>query len=338
MVSDNKKDTIRKGGIAGMWDNLSRNNPNFSSLASTTIIFVVMVLVLSILAPRFLSARNVTNILTQSAAYLIMAVGMTFVLTTGGIDISLGSMIGLTTAVLGRFVVEQGGSWILGVALALVFGLILGLWNGLFVVKFTVPSIIVTLGSMTMFRGMAYSYIEGQIFYGYPEAFLFLARGRIFGIPMAVYIAFAVFLLGLYVMDHTKLGRHITALGGNEEAARLAGIPVKLLRLLVFANMGLLTGLATVILTARLGSSEATAGMGMEIHVIAAVVLGGTMLSGGRGLMFGTLLGVLILAVLENGLLLAGVSFFMQRVLLGLIFILVVAARSMRDKSITTAT
>ena len=328
------------GGIFALrakWKQLSQKYPNFGVLMSTFILFVLMITVLSIASPRFLTVRNLTNILAQSAAYIVLATGMTYVLTTGGIDISIGSMIGLTTSVLGTVIVRDEMPWVAGVLIALLVGALLGAWNGFFVVRFRVPSIIVTLGSMTMFRGLAYAYIEGQIYFGYPEGFLSLARGRFFGMGNSVWIAFAVFLIGLYIFTQTRLGRHITALGGNEEAARLAGIKTKLLRFLVFVNMGLLAGVATVLLTARLGSSEAVAGMGMEIHTIAAVVLGGTMLSGGRGLMLGTIMGGLILAVLENGLLLAGVGFFWQRVLLGLIFILVVAFRSFQDTKGTVA-
>ena len=306
--------------------------PYFNTLASTFLVLMIMLVVLAISSDKFLTARNITNILNQAAIYIVLGVGMTIVMTSGGIDISIGSLIGLTTSIVGTFVIALGFPWWMGIIIALVVGSLAGAFNGLFVVKLKVPSIIVTLGSMTMFRGLAYTVIDGKIYYGYDKAFLWLGRGKILGVPVPVCIAAIVFIVGWYFLDKTKTGRHIKAIGGNVEAARLAGIPVGKLRMLVFVIMGFLGGLATILATAKLGSSEGSAGGNVEMHTIAAVVVGGTALGGGVGLILGTLFGVIILAVLENGLLIAGVSYFMQRVLLGLIFILVVASRSFRQK------
>lgn len=322
----------KRGLIRRKWAQWSTHYPDFSSLMVTFFIFLGLFVLMAIGNPRFLASRNLINILTQSAMYVVMGVGMTLVLTIGGIDISIGSIVGIATGFIGGTIVAGGQPVWLGILVGLGIGVLCGMFNGFWITVLKIPAIIVTLGTWTMFRGLAYVYLGGTIHYNFPESFLWFARGRILGLPAPVWIAAVVFAAGYYFLYKTKTGRQITALGGNPEAARLAGIRVKWLTFLVFTINGLLAALATVIVTARLDSSAAGTGAGFEMHTIASVVVGGTSLFGGKGLMVGTLLGVLMLGIVENGLLLAGISFFWQRVLLGLIFVSVVGFRTVRSK------
>lgn len=318
--------------VVGKWNNMIKGYPDIKLLIFTVLILVVLIIGLGIAEPGFLRPTNLVNILIQGAIYVIMGVGMTLVLTTGGIDISIGSIVGLSTCFIGSSMMAHGYPFWVGILAGLIIGLACGAINGFFIVVLKVPPIITTLGTWTMLRGLANWYLGGTIYYNFPEQFVWLARGNIIGIPVPVIIAAIVLIWGQYFLTRTRTGRNIVALGGNEEAARLAGINVGKHRFLVYAIMGLLAGLAAVILAARLNSASSVIGGGMEMHTIASVVVGGTSLFGGRGFMLGTLLGVYILGVLENGLLLAGIDFFGQRVALGLIFILVVAARTFRQK------
>lgn len=311
---------------------LSSKYPNFNIMATTFLIFLGLFIIMALSSDVFLQKRNIINILTQSSIYLIMGVGMTLILTTGGIDISIGSMAGVITAIVGSVIMGLGYPVGIGIIIGLLVGIVLGSFNALFIVFFKVPPIIVTLGTWTMFRGLAYAYLKGTIYYGFPKSFLWIARGTILGIPIPVWIGLVVVVCGQYFLTKTKTGRHITALGGNKEAARLAGINVNRLKVLVYVLMGFLTGIATLITTARLDAAAAGTGAGFEMHTIACVVIGGTSLFGGKGLMIGTVLGVFMLGIVENGLLLAGISFFWQRVLLGFIFCCVVAFRTFRTK------
>lgn len=313
------------------WRRLGGDTADARTIKSTFLIFLGVFIVMAISSDVFLSPRNLRNILTQSSMYVVLAVGMTFVLTLGGIDISVGSMAGIITAVVGDIIVNQGMPVWLGILGGLGVGLLCGMFNAFWITFIRIPAIIVTLGTWTMFRGLAYVYLGGTIHYGFPRSFIGIARGVFLGLPIPVWIAAVVFIAGYYFLYKTRTGRHVTALGGNPDAARLAGINTKWISFMVFSLMGLLAGLATIIVTARLDSSAAGTGTGFEMHTIASVVIGGTSLFGGRGLLLGTLMGVLMLGVVENGLLLAGISFFWQRVLLGFIFVSVVGFRTYKE-------
>ncbi len=315
------------------WDKILEERPGLGILVSTALFGLILVLILTFASDRFLTVRNITNIFNQFSVYLILAVGMTLVMDTGGIDISVGSMVGIGTVILGTAVIRDGMAWWVGILLVMVGTTACGLFNALFVVKFKVPAIIVPLGTLTMFRGIAYVYQEGQTYFGFPPQIVWFSRTRLFGlIPLPVILSLVILVAGHIFLTRTRTGRHLSAVGGNEKAARLSGINVGFVRGLAFVIMGVLAGIAAVLNTARLDASQAVAGTGYELHVIASVVVGGTSLFGGKSLMIGTFLGVLILGILENGLLLAGVSYYFQRVFLGLIFILVVAFRTVREK------
>jgi ribose/xylose/arabinose/galactoside ABC-type transport system permease subunit len=328
-VAVEDKPTSWQGAIR-RWRRWGDVHPNFTSLATTFLLLLALVLIFYGINERFLSWRNITIILNQSAAYVILGVGMTLVITTKGIDLSIGAIVALVGTVLGLVLVTwQLPVW-LAIVAALATGALCGLFNGLWVARFLVPPLIVTLGTMALFRGIAYVALGHQILFGYPEAFLWIARARILGLSPAVYIAIAVVIWGYFFLNKTRTGQHITAVGGNEEAARLAGIDVARTRFIVYFIMGVLSALATMVWVARLNSAQAALAYGVEFHTIALVVLGGTSLFGGRGLIMGSVMGALILGVLENGLVIVGLSSFVQQVVIGLIFIAVVAFRTLQ--------
>jgi ribose/xylose/arabinose/galactoside ABC-type transport system permease subunit len=304
--------------------------PNVTSLATTFVLMVALVAIFYGISERFLSLRNVVIILNQSAAYVILGVGMTFVITTRGIDLSVGSMVALVGCVMGVTMVTWGQPVWLALVAGLVTGALAGVFNGLWVARFRVPPLIVTLGTMALFRGLAYVMLGHQILFRFPEQFLWLARARILGLAPSVYVAAIVAVWGYLFLNQTRTGQHIAAVGGNEEAARLAGIPVRRTKFLVYFIMGVLTSIASAVWLARLNSVQAALAYGVEFHTIALVVLGGTSLFGGRGLVMGSVMGALILAILENGLVMSGLTAFVQQVLLGLIFIAVVAFRTLQ--------
>ncbi|MEE9192087.1 MAG: ABC transporter permease [Candidatus Aerophobetes bacterium] len=314
------------------WKVMESTYPNFRVLVSLSLILLGMVITLSILSDKFLTIRNLTNIMTQCSIYIIMGVGMTMVLTTAGLDISIGSVVGLSTVFMGVAMTHLGYPTWVGISIGLIISILCGVFNAIFIVVLKVPPLIVTLGTLAMFRGLAYVYTAGELFFGFPKSFVWISRGRTLGIPMPIWIALVVLVLGYYLLKKTRTGCHITAIGGNEEAAALAGVNLRRLKFLVYVTSAFLAGLAAVIYTARLDAAQPTVGMGDEIHVLAAVILGGTSLFGGRGTMIGTLLAVVLLQVLSNGVLLVGIGFFWQQVLIGLIFVVVVALRTMREQ------
>ncbi|MBE0478197.1 ABC transporter permease [Candidatus Aerophobetes bacterium] len=315
--------------ILRKWKILEYAYPNFRVLTTLFLIFVAAMILLSNLNPRFFTVVNLTNIMTQCSIYVIMGIGMTLVLTTGGLDISIGSIVGLSTVLMGiTMVLLRYPTWA-GVLIGLAVATACGAFNGFFIVGCKVPPLIVTLGSLAVFRGLAYVLSEGELFFGFRRDFVWFSRGRVLAIPMPIWLAVIVFILGYYLLNKTVTGRHVTAIGGNEEAAAYTGVRIRRLKFLTYVLSGLLAGVAAIIYTARLNAAQPTIGMGDEIHVLAAVILGGTSLFGGRGTMLGTLLAVVLLQVVSNGVLLAGVGFFWQQVLIGLIFIIVVAFRTL---------
>lgn len=319
-----------------VWTDLLERHPDSGLLLSSLAILVLLIIIFSFTSERFFSQAVLVNVLTQTSIYVIAGVGMTLVLTSGGIDISIGSIIGLTATILGIVVIDLGYPAGIGLLVALAVGAVCGAFNGFLVAVVRVPAIIVTLGSLTFFRGLAYLLGEGRVYMRFPEVMVWLGAGTIAGIPVPVWIAAATVLWGHYFLKSTRRGQRIVAVGGNEEAARLAGINVVATKWLTFVIMGVLTGLTTIVIVARQDAAQAVMGFGIELHVIAAVVLGGTSLFGGKGLVLGTVLGALILGVLQTGLLLSGVAQFWQLVTLGLLLIVVVAARIAREGVGTT--
>jgi ribose transport system permease protein len=314
-------------GLKGLLD----HHPDTGLLLSSLGLLLALVVIFSFTSERFFSHAVMVNILTQTSIYVIAGVGMTFVLTSGGIDISIGSIIGLAATVMGMLMMDAGMPAIVAILAAFVVGALCGAFNGFLVAVIRVPPIIVTLGTLTFFRGLAYLLAEGRVFMRFPNPLPWLGDGRILGLPVPVYIAIMTVIGGHFFLTSTRLGQRITAVGGNEEAARLAGIDVVRTKFVTYVIMGLLTALTTIVIVARQDAAQAVFGFGIELHVIAAVILGGTSLFGGKGLVLGTVLGALILGVLNTGLLLSGVVQFWQLVALGLLLITVVAIRIARE-------
>lgn len=283
--------------------------------------FVVVVAFFSLTTDAFLTAPNLLNLLRQSAPILIVAVAMTFVITTGGIDLSVGSILGLVNALV-AITLAAGVPWPLAVALMLLLGLLVGAAQGWFVAFEGIPAFIVTLAGLSAIRGVALLITEG---YSVPIVstlpFVQIGRGWLFGIPFPAIIAAVAVVIGWVALTKTPFGRYVTGVGSNDEAVRRAGVDVRRVRLWVYALSGLAAAAAGLIIAARLGSGSSNAGVMFELEVIAAVVLGGTNLFGGRGTIIGTVLGALTIAVISNGLILSHISPFFTQIVTGAIIL-----------------
>jgi ribose transport system permease protein len=288
---------------------------------------------LSFATDRFLSVRNTLNILDQITVLGIMSVGMTFVILIGGIDLSVGSVLALSMMIMGW--VANIAGWPIGLAipLALLVSALSGLVVGLLVTSFRVPAFIATLAMMSVARGVANMITDGQQIVGFPDWFTMLAIDRHFGILTAtVFLMLAIVIVAWLFLKYRSEGRMLYAVGGNPEVARLAGINVPLVTIGVYVLCAVLAGLAGIVLAARLDAVQPSSGFGYELDTIAAVVIGGTSLSGGAGGIGGTLIGVLIIGVLRNGLNLLNVSPFLQQVIIGVVIVLAVGVETLRRK------
>ncbi len=279
--------------------------------------------------PNFLKSENLLNIANQIAVIAIIAIGMTMVIITGGIDLSVGSLLALSAVLAARFIrdfaggvgASFGGMMLACLAAILICGLI-GAFSGAMITRFAIPPFIVTLAMMLVGSGLAYILAEGQSIYQIPDSFVWLGRGAdCFSLPNAVVLMLVLYVLAHVLMSRMKLGRHLYAVGGNGEAARLSGVPVKRVLLFAYIASGLLAGLGGVIMASQLKSGSATYGNMYELYVIAAVVVGGTSLSGGEGRMLGTLTGAFTIAVIQNGMNLTNVESYTQKVVLGLVIL-----------------
>lgn len=286
----------------------------------TLVGLLVLCLILWILTPHFLTVSNLLNVAQQTSINAIIAVGLTFVIITAGIDLSVGSILAFAGVVL-AWALQAGMPLPLALLLGMGVGAVSGLVNGVLISYGRLPPFISTLGMMSVARGAALMFSDGRPLSGFDEGFRFLATGEIFYIPFPVIITGLVYLVAHFVLTRTKFGRYAYAIGGNEEAALLSGVNVKLQKAMVYGLSGLLSGLAAIILTARLNSAQPIAGIMYELDAIAATVIGGTSLMGGRGTIFGTLIGALIIGVLRNGLNLLDVSPYIQQVVIGSVII-----------------
>lgn len=292
----------------------------------TEISLFVLIGIVSAINTKFLTMYNILNIFRQVSIIGLIAFGMTFVIITGGIDLSVGATLGLTSMIMGLMIVK-GTSDLVAIPVALLLGVIFGGINGVLISKVKLQPFIATLATMTMFRG-----ITMIISNGIPAMELtrkshvldFFGQGQIFKIPFPMILLIVFLIVLLLLLQNTVFGRGVYAVGGNEEAARLSSIPVNKVKILVYVVSGFMSALAGVLLTSRLSSAQPTAGMGFELDAIAAVVIGGTSLAGGKGKIFGTFLGVLIIGVLNNGLNIIGVSAFYQQFIKGLVILLAV--------------
>ncbi|MER1987720.1 MAG: ribose ABC transporter permease [Solibacillus sp.] len=286
---------------------------------------LLIVAVVTILNPSFMTTDNILNILRQVSISALIAFGMTFVILTGGIDLSVGSTLALTGAVAATML-ASGMDPVLTMVAALALGAVLGAVNGVIIAKGKVAPFIATLATMTIYRGLTLVYTDGRPVsdLGNEISFQMLGKGYFFGIPVPVCTMILAFVALYIIMHKTTFGRRVYAVGGNEGASKLSGINVDRVKIAVYSLTGMLAALSALILTSRLNSAQPTAGTSYELDAIAAVVLGGTSLTGGKGWIFGTLVGALIIGVLNNGLNLIGVSSFFQQVVKGIVILIAV--------------
>ena len=283
--------------------------------------FLLLCLALSLLSDRFLTVGNLTNVLRQSTINLILSIGMTYVILTAGIDLSVGAVLALSTVVTADLL-QRGVPILPTVLLGLTLGGVLGMASGLLISRVKVPPFVATLGMMTVARGLALTYTQGRPITGLPDAFRYIGTGYLGPIPMPIIVAAVAFLTGYVLLTRTRMGMYIYALGNNPVAAHYTGIATSKYITFVYVLAGALAALAGMILVARLDSAQPTAGISYEFDAIAAVVVGGTSFAGGEGSLMGTLLGVLVISVLNNGLNLLNVSSFYQPLVTGVVIAL----------------
>jgi ribose transport system permease protein len=291
--------------------------------ASLIMALLVIVIVLSLISPFFLTTRNIMNVLRQSSITLIAGIGMTIVLLLGEVDLSIGSL----SAFVAIFTVRTlnfTGSIVAAALVAIAIGILAGLLNAFIVTRFEINSLIVTLGMLSVYRGIGYIITDAIAVQNNVPSFTVLGTGHLGTIPIPVLVAFIVFGVFYFILNYTTLGRYIYATGGNEKAAIASGINVKKIKTIGFVTCSTLAALSALILTSRVNSGQPNLGEGFEFIVIAATILGGTSLNGGQGSLIGTLTGILILGVLENGMILMDVSSFYQKVVSGAVIIVAV--------------
>ncbi|MFT5164953.1 MAG: ribose transport system permease protein [Saprospiraceae bacterium] len=306
------------------------------------IALLLMCIALSLLSDKFLTVDNTWNVMRQISVNVVISVGMTLVILTAGIDLSVGSILalcGVITASLIKFGIELPGInlfiefTILGAILvSILAGGVLGWFNGFVITKFKVPPFVATLAMLTIARGLTMLWTKGFPITGLGDDFAFLGTGWFFGVPMPVWISAFVVVIAIVVTNKTKIGRYIYAVGGNEVASLLSGLNIKQIKIFVYTIAGMLAGVGGLIVTSRLDSAQPNAGFGYELDSIAAVVIGGTSLSGGKGTVLGTVQGALIIGVLNNGLVLLNVSPFWQQVIKGLVILLAVIIEKLNSK------
>lgn len=307
--------------------NLVTNNSALKPLVA----LLLMIIAMMFLSDHFATSDNLFNVLRQVSVNVCISVGMTMVILTGGIDLSVGSTLALAGAVAAGLTRDGlsfpgadlfiGFTFWGGILAALLIGALLGWVNGVMITTFKVPPFIATLGMLTIARGLTMLYTRGFPITGLGKGFEYVGTGWFLGIPMPVWIALIVVIVFAFIMRHTIFGRHIYAIGGNERASLISGIKVNRVKLIVYTLAGTLAGLAGLLVTARLDSAQPNAGVSYELDSIAAVVIGGTSLSGGKGSVIGTIIGALIIGVLNNGLVLLGVSPFWQQVIKGIVIL-----------------
>ena len=268
------------------------------------------------LTPHFLTISNLLNVAQQTSINAIVAAGMTFVIVSGGIDLSVGSIVALSGVALGAML-QDGQPVAIAILGAAIVGILCGLINGLLISIGRLPPFIATLGMMSVARGAALLFTEGRPVSGFDEGFRWIATGNIGFIPAPVIVMIALYALAHIVLTRTMFGRYVYAIGGNEEATRLSGVSIAFHKTAIYCVSGLMSAAAAIVLTARLNSAQPIAGMMYELDAIAATVIGGTSLMGGEGSLGGTLVGALIMGVLRNGLNLLGVSSFLQQIVIG---------------------
>jgi ribose transport system permease protein len=292
---------------------------------------IILFVALSIASPYFLTANNMASVARQTAVFNTMALGMTIVIIAGGIDLSVGSILGLS-GLVGAMALERGYPIVIGILVGVLVGTVCGLLNGLMVTRLRIPPFVVTLGTLGIFRGLALIISNGLPVHRIPPGFAFLGEGNLLGVPFVVWMLVICAVAAHFVLEHTRLGRYAFAIGSNKVASVYAGIPVDFHTTAVYAIGGALTGLAGMIEASRLMTGQPTAGQGYELQAIAAVVIGGGSLNGGEGSVMGTLIGAFIMGLLSNGADLLNISNYWQQVIIGAVIILAVTLDEIRKR------
>ncbi len=294
--------------------------------------FILLCVMLAVTTPRFLTVSNLLIIGTQVSINALLAFGVTFVIIAGGIDLSLGSIVAVAGVATAMFAHPDSYPLVVPIVIGLLAGLFIGLFNGLIITKSRVAPFIVTLGTMTIGRGLALILSNGRPISNLSDTFNFIGGGSVFGVPFPIIILIFAFVICAIILNKTILGRYIYAIGGNEEAARASGINVNAVKLWVYSLCGVLSALGGILLTSRITTGQPNAGAGFELDAIAAVIIGGTSTAGGTGTMTGTLIGVLLIGVISNSLDLLNVSSYYQQVVMGSIIIGAVVLDGMGKK------
>ena len=289
------------------------------------IAFVILVVALAIASPAFLTFTNIINILRQISVIGIIAIGMTFVIATGGIDLSVGAIVALVGVISTSLVVEGSGTPLIVSVLAGVgVGLLCGMFSGLFIAKLGVPEFIATLATMTIARGLCYVYTDGRPITGFREDYKVIGGGSVGIVPIPVLIFLIIIVIGIVMLNFSKFGRQVLAVGGNEKAAIVSGINAARIKFICYALSGVASAIAGIVLSSRTQTGQPAAGDGNELDAITAVGIGGASLSGGSGSIIGTVVGMLIIGVMTNGLDLLNVSSYYQQVIKGIIILIAV--------------
>lgn len=328
-------------GKSGSEGGIGRFFSNTGQTSSLALVLIALFVFFSLTTDAFLTSSNLINVVRQVSFTGIAAVGATMVLLIGGIDLSLGSVLAFTGVIAAKVIIEAGYPPMLGLLAGVTAGMATGLINGLIVTKLRIPALITTLGTLTIIRGVSFTLTGGLPVFGFPkEPFLGFAegvqaigKGYVLGIPVPVIIMVIVFILGYVFLYRTYFGRYIYAIGGNLETARLSGIKVQRIQLLVYTLAGLLTGIAGMIVMGRVNSGQPSLGVGFELEVITAVVLGGVSIAGGAGSLLGVILGVFIMGVLSNGLIILNVTEYDQMVVRGLVLLIAVGVDQLRIRA-----
>ena len=306
---------------------------NQINIYRSVLILAVICVFASILSDSFLSVANLFNVIKQITVAGIVGCGMTFVILTGGIDLSVGSVVGLAGAIAAGIMASTGNA-VFAVLAALGIGILCGAANGFFVAQCEIPPFIATLGMMTLLRGCVLVYTKGAPISIKVDSYKFIGKGVVAGIPFPVILLLILYLIAHYLLTQTSFGRNVYAFGGNREAARLSGIRVKYTEWMVYVFNGLMSGIAAIVLTVRLGSAQSTSGEGIEMDAIAAVILGGTSLSGGSGFVLPTVVGAMIMGIIDNILTLMNVNPHATNIVKGaVVLIAVLVDKKVKDLS-----
>ncbi|MCO6452017.1 MAG: ABC transporter permease [Caldilineales bacterium] len=320
---------------------LSRLLSNSGQTLSLALVLIALFIFFSLTTDAFMTQPNLINIMRQVSFTGITAVGAAMVLLIGGIDLSIGSVLAFTGVIAAKAIIEAGLPPLVGIFAGIGAGMFVGLINGLIITRLHIPALITTLGTLTIVRGVSFTLTSGLPVFGFPkEPFLgfqegvqAVGKGYIGPIPVPVVLMIIIFILGFIFLYRTYFGRYIYAIGGNAETSRLSGIKVERMQLLVYTLAGLLTGVAGMIVMGRVNSGQPSIGVGFELEVITAVVLGGVSIAGGSGSLVGVILGVFIMGVLSNGLIILNVSEYNQMVVRGLVLLIAVGIDQLRIRA-----